>query len=742
MLIRRLLEHTKEATRLAPVRPAMKAGFRASLATILPALVSGALQLSGGLWMSVGGFNTSFADKGGSYRARASSMGAAALAGALSAAMGGLAGGHPILAVLGTLLWVTTCSYAGVYGAAANVVGNTAATTFVISLALPATGLLDSLERGAFLIIGALWAMVLSLVLWPIRPYRPSRLAVARCFRAVADLVGEIGLLSTQPQDSASWQALIQRRHGRIRETLEEARSTLAAIRRGRMGESQRGERLLVLLQVVDATFGTGVALGDVAESLVSEGVAEPARVEVERTLAAASKALQDLAHIVQTEGRAPQLPSLDWGADGLRKLLSPASTSDTSQPLSGNAQVKALHAARLLAQLREFTRIAADTAASLNDDRPTSGEQAPPRSTPAEPRHSVLEPLRANLSRKSVVLRHALRVGLTTAVAVWVSTSLGNNHSYWVTITVLVIMQPYTGSTFLKAVQRVAGTVLGGLLAVAVATELHNPYAIMALVFCTAAISVAVIAVNYGLFTIFVTLTFVLLAEVGSGDWSLARVRVINTLIGGALALAGTWLLWERSEKELFPEQLAEAVRANREYLRQWLSAYLGGRKFLDPALSEARRKVGLATINAEASFQRLLAEPRKRTEPIEPLMTLLLYTRRFAASVIALVATQPEQPTAPVQARMERFASTAGQVLDDIANAVVQGRPPAALPDFETILHEAAASTGDTSLQATSDSLLQAQLRWVVRQLTVLHGAAARRGAPSEPEPSPRPA
>ncbi|MFL5350219.1 MAG: FUSC family protein [Hyalangium sp.] len=741
MLIRRLLEHTKEAARLAPVRPAVKAGFRASLATILPALVSSALHLPGGLWLSVGGFNTSFADKGGSYRARASSMGAAALAGALSAVMGGLAGRDPTLAVLGTVLWVTACSYGGVYGAAGNIVGNTAASTFVISLALPATGLLDSLERGGFLIGGALWAMVLSLVLWPIRPYRPSRLAVARCFRAVADLVGEIGLLSTRPQDTASWQALIQRQHGRIRETLEEARSTLAAIRRGRLGERQRGEGLLVLLQVADAMFGTAVALGDVTESLVSEGAAQQARVEVERALAAASTALQELAHITQTEGPARQRPSLDWGAEGLRKLLPRAGTGEASPLLPGNAQVKALHAAQLLAQLREFTGIAVDTAARLNDDRLIPSEQTPPRGPPAKPKLSVLEPLRANLSWKSVVLRHALRVGLTTAVAVAVSTGLGNNHSYWVTITVLVIMQPYTGSTFLKGLQRVAGTVVGGILAVAVAAELHNPYAIMALVFCTAAISVAVIAVNYGLFTVFVTLTFVLLAEVGSGDWSLARVRIINTLIGGALALAGSWLLWERSEKELFPEQLAEAIRSAREYLRQWLSAYLAGRKFLDPALSEARRKMGLAAINAEASFQRLLAEPRRRIEPLEPLMTLLLYTRRFAASEIALFATQPEHPTEPVRARLERFASTAGQVLDDIANAVVQGRPPAVLPDFEAILHGGAAPAEEPGLQAANDTLLQAQLQWVVRQLTVLHGAAARRGAPSEPEPPAHP-
>ena len=714
MLTRRVVEHSKDVARLAPVRPAVKAGLRASLATILPAVVSSLLHISGGIWMCVGGFNTSFADKGGSYRSRALSMGAAALACSLSATVAGLVSNHPALAVPAALLWVTACSYAGVYGAAATTVGNTAATTFVISLALPATGLLGCLERGAFLVGGALWAMLLSLVLWPIRPYRPARLALSRCFHGVADLAGEVGMLSTRPEDADSWQTLIQRQHGRIRATLEETRLTLEATRRGRHGESPRGERLLVLLQIADAVFSVLVALGDVTESLVREAGASPAQQEVERALSAASQALHELADVVETEGRVQQRPALDWGAERLRTL--PA-----------RSPLRAQHAARLLAQLREFTGIAVDTASSLHDDSQPRNELVPPQGPAAAQRPSLLAPLRDNFSRSSVVLRHALRVGLTTAVAVWVSTALGSNHGYWITITVLTIMQPYTGSTFLKALQRVVGTVVGGVLAAAVAAELHHPYAIMGLLFFTAAASVAVIAVNYGLFTIFVTLTFVLLAEVGTGDWGLARVRVLNTLIGGALALAGSWLLWERSEKELFPEQLAQALRADSEFLRQVVSACVSGRKFLDPQLSEARRKLGLATLNAEASFQRLLAEPRRRNEPLEPPMTLLVYTRRFAAAVTALLAAQPEQVAPPTLSLLERFASAAGQVLDDVADAVAHSHPPAPLPDLETLFQP-------------EPSLLQAQLKSVTRQLTVLHEAAVRRSPPAQAgEPAP---
>ncbi|MCY1079163.1 FUSC family protein [Archangium lansingense] len=727
MLTRRLIEHAKDVTRFAPVRPAVKAGLRAAIATIVPVLLASVFHLSGGIWLSVGGFNASFADRGGSYRSRASSMGAVAITGALSVFVGGLAGLHPALAIPVALFWVAACSYAGVYGATAGFVGNIAASAFVISLALPASGLLDALARVGFLLGGACWAMVLSLVLWPIRPYRPARFALGRCFRALADFAGAVGRLSTGA-DSAAWQALVQSQHGRLRETLEEARNTLAAIRRGR-SESGRGERLLVLLQIADAMFEAMIALADVMESL-SQGVGvRPAQEEVARALAAFSQTLQELARVTETEGRPKQLPALEWGPDALREALARAEAAGGSEVMRVVDRAQALHAARLLAQLREFSGIAVENAAGLSDNRPVSLGGEPRGQGVAEPRRPLLEPLRENLSRDSVVLRHALRVGVTTGVAVWLTSLLNLSHGYWVTITVLTIMLPYTGPTFLKGLQRVVGTMVGGILAAMVAAWLHDPHAIMLLVFFTVAISVAVISVNYGLYTIFLTLTFVLLAEVGTGDWSLAHVRILNTLMGGALALAGTWFLWERPEKELFPEQLAAALRADREYFRQVFSAWLGKPEGLELSLSEARRKVGLASLNAEASFQRLLSEPRRRTEPLEPLMTLLVYTRRFAASVIALSPGHHERTPEQVRDGLERFASSVEQVLEDLAGAVAQGRSPMPLPDLFGLQGEDAPSSEAAASLAGEAPLLRAQLERVVRQLTVLHGAASRR-------------
>src|SRR5690606_36431757 len=83
------------------------------------------------------------------------------------------------------------------------------------------------------------------------------------------------------------------------------------------------------------------------------------------------------------------------------------------------------------------------------------------------------------------------------------------------------------------------------------------------------AAAAVATLPVNYTLFTFFVTPTFVALTELQTGATGLATTRVVNTLLGGALAIAGTRLLWSIPERRRFPAHAAAAVRTARDFLK-----------------------------------------------------------------------------------------------------------------------------------------------------------------------------
>jgi uncharacterized membrane protein YccC len=316
----------------------------------------------------------------------------------------------------------------------------------------------------------------------------------------------------------------------------------------------------------------------------------------------------------------------------------------------------------------------------------------------------------------------------MVTAVAVWLTAALGLPHGYWVTLTAVVILQPYTGVTTQKAMQRVVGTVLGGVLTAAFSAMFHDPRAILGLAFVLSGACVALMPVNYAVYAMFLTPAFVLLAEASTGDWHLAGVRVINTLIGGALAVAGAWLLWPAPELRRLPAYMAAALRANAAYVRAaavLLAAPRGTRD--DGRVRAARRGVGLAAVNAEESFQRLLGEHRGPAATLEPLMAFLTYTRRVAGAVSALVLAR-HAAEAPPPGTVDAFARAAAAMLDDLADAVTTRRTPAPFPVLEE--------------PASASPLFRARVHRLSRLLKTLHDAVVRWLVAADPEARSAPA
>src|SRR6476660_8230549 len=175
------LEHIRAAAAIAPVRPAYAAGLRAAIATVVPLAVAQFYRDTGGTWMALAGFTGALADKGGPYHTRAATIGTLASVGAVAVALGTLAGPRHALAVPITFVVALACGLARAWGNAGASVGGSVLNLFVIALALPPATPEEALSRAGRILLGGLWAMLVALVLWPLRPYRPVRLAVAAC---------------------------------------------------------------------------------------------------------------------------------------------------------------------------------------------------------------------------------------------------------------------------------------------------------------------------------------------------------------------------------------------------------------------------------------------------------------------------------------------------------------------------------------------------------------------------------
>lgn len=154
---------------------------------------------------------------------------------------------------------------------------------------------------------------------------------------------------------------------------------------------------------------------------------------------------------------------------------------------------------------------------------------------------------LRANLSLESQSARHALRFGAALAAGVAAYWLLGMDvHGYWIPLTILFVMRPERVETDHRLILRGIGTLLGLILATAVAEALVGEDLALGIVLTiSAAFTFGLLTVQYALFTAAIT-TFVVVISTALGEPAFETIdeRATGTVLGIAIAFLA-WRLW-----------------------------------------------------------------------------------------------------------------------------------------------------------------------------------------------------
>lgn len=702
--LRHLVRQLTAPWQPSAAQPAIAAGMRAAAATILPVLVGELSGLQVFVWMALGGWLASLSDPGGPYRSRARHQLAFLAAGTVATVAGGLVAEHLIAgpAVLG--LGALLCCFARALGDSAGTVGTLVLVQLCVAIGAARPDAPALLARAELFAFGALSATVLSLGLWPFRPYLPVRRAVARCLRLLASHARGLLALAGEPEEA--WDSFGRLERAQLRDALERARHLLLTARGLRAGDTPRGEQLLAIYETAELSLGALSAASEALRTLPPD-----AAEEERRALSALHAAFHAAADAVEGGGTPFDASALQRSRAVLRHGALPGDLRSILRGLLGQG----LYALELSSALRE----------GRASPQPLRGLPPPP--PPPRP----LAQLRAELTLRSPVLRHAARVAVATVGAELLALGLRLPRAHWVTFTVVIVLQPQSGASFRRGVQRVLGTVLGATLAALIGAVAPGPLALAVILFPLTAAAVAIMPVNYGLYSTLLTPVFVLMSESLGGDWHLTRLRIVNTMLGGAVALLSAALLWPSWEVQRRPALIERLLGAARAYLRAVISRAAQGE------LLAARRELGLAAAQMEASLQRSLSEPAASEAELEPVLALVAVARRFAGTATLLrEALQLSPPSGEAQAT----AAALDAVLGDLAQAAAEGRPPALFPplpepppvepkpghelDFDA--HPQAGAAGPAAVPA-------GYLQRLSRQTLLLHGAVARLAAAS---------
>lgn len=560
---------------------------------------------------------TCICDPGGPIRRRVPVLLSFALVGAaITASFGLLREFGPGVALPVGVFGLFCASFVRIYGQAPQQLGGLLAAVQILALDHGDPSIGHAMVLAAAFVGGATWSILLTLVIWRIYPFLPARRAVAEAYRQVSELVGDLHALVRTPNiTDAAWEAHARKHRRATREAIEAARIAVMDTVRARGVASNRAAQAVIRLETADQIFGSLIGLSELLEhaSLVELGVAD-------RLLRRMSPVLLVLGRVVLNDDPQAHV-RIDRAINGIAK---DARKLPAGSPVSG-----------LMNQIIERLRIARTMAVPANL---TPGAGAAGRTLALS--QQVMRPLRANLNWRSPALRHALRTAVTAAFPLAFTMVWFTPYDHWLTITVVATMQPYFSLTYTRAIERIVGTALGGLIAALVGLVCTTPVSIAAAMFVLSISAFAIRAVSFGLFMMALTPLIVLLVEAGSPDtheWLIAAARAVFTILGGFVAVAANFLLWPSREPDLLAAEVKDAISAHATYAAVAFSS-LGDRNDAT-RLVLARRAAGLSSNSLEALITRALLEPGARKQDmLEAAMVVDAALRRCAGRLASL--------------------------------------------------------------------------------------------------------
>ncbi|MFG3047167.1 FUSC family protein [Streptomyces sp. NPDC048202] len=576
---------------------------RAAVAMALPLAIGFAAGRPAlGALASMGALNGVIGDTADAYRMRVITIAVPQLTGAVGVILGQLVFGQGWYAVAVVTGVALVSGMISTIGAVASVSGLLLLLNCVVGAGLP---LPHPWWLAPLLMTGGgLLVLALALLAWPLRAGVPERASVAGAYRKVADLL----------DDACDDDRYIGARFD-VTRALNQAYDLILGHRARHHGRSEELTRLLAQLNAITPVV-------EAAPAVHLTGRPLPPQIP---------EAVRELARAVETGDTA-----------GLRLPRLPLALTETERAVD--------HALRHLAEV-------------------VTSPSVDPRGI--DERTVALRVRTARAARNAVLSAGSWRYGLRLAVCIGIAQALVSlvavPRSYWVALTITFVLKPDFGSVFSRALLRALGTVVGLVIAAAVLAEVPIGWWDVPVMLLLAPLVPALTPRGYGFQTAAITPVILLLSDIlnrqGTG---LLLPRLLDSLMGCAIALVAGYLLWPESWHTRVGDRLADAVEDTASYVRTAFGTEQ------DPThRTRMRRRLyrDLSTIRTE--FQRALTEPPPTGRRAAAWWPLVVAVERIVDATTAARVRVHHGAPPPSPAEVHQVVRQLGELAEGVREA-----------------------------------------------------------------------
>ncbi len=230
-------------------------------------------------------------------------------------------------------------------------------------------------------------------------------------------------------------------------------------------------------------------------------------------------------------------------------------------------------------------------------------------------------EMLLDNLSLRSDTFRHSLRVSIAVITGYAGSLFFPLGHSYWILLTIVVILKPAYSLTKSRNIDRLLGTVLGIAIGIPFIYFIQDKTALLLVMIVLMIGTYVFIRKHYFtsvlLMTPYIIIFFHLLNP--ATFKTVLMDRLIDTAIGSAIAFGASLFLfpaWEREKiKPVMIAMLKEAIN----YLHS-ITCFFNGVPSVEQQKHKVARKDALVALaNLSDAFNRMVSEPKRMQHNME---------------------------------------------------------------------------------------------------------------------------
>lgn len=220
-----------------------------------------------------------------------------------------------------------------------------------------------------------------------------------------------------------------------------------------------------------------------------------------------------------------------------------------------------------------------------------------------------------SNLNFASNIFRHSLRVSFALLTGYIISLFFHLGHSYWILLTIVVILKPAYSLTKTRNKDRLIGTFLGIIIGVIVLFLIKNNVALLVLMILFMATSYVYMRTNYFMSVLLMTPYLVIFFHLlNPGNLRVVLTdRILDTFIGSAIAFIASIFfvpLWEHVTIKL---NMVQMLQANINYYTSIAKAYSGSAEINFAEIKKGRREVLVSLANLSDAFTRMLSEPKR---------------------------------------------------------------------------------------------------------------------------------